>query len=198
MLGAIDAELYAHGVIWCQKFVDRVADAYDRTVNGAPQRPDFLVNVKNKEVSANKNLEKAAETPQTKLNKTKLNKTKLNKTKLQSISQKFDIFWKAYPKKKSKGDAEKAFEKVNPDKQLLATMLAKIEQAKKSTDWLKDSGQFIPYPATWLNRKCWEDEFQETKGGRGEQRGKGVRPKPAQERRRGPLTRIPGDKEPEG
>ena len=73
----------------------------------------------------------------------------------------FEVFWEAYPKKKSKGAAEKAFAKVNPDEQLLATILAKIEQAKKSADWLKDSGQFIPHPATWLNRKCWEDEFPE-------------------------------------
>jgi len=51
MLGAIDAELYAHGVIWCQKFVDRVADVYDRAVDGVPKRPSFLVNVGNKGVS---------------------------------------------------------------------------------------------------------------------------------------------------
>jgi len=38
-LSAIDAELFAQGTIWCQKFVDGVADVYNRTVNGAPQRP---------------------------------------------------------------------------------------------------------------------------------------------------------------
>ena len=54
VLDAIDAELYANGVIWCQKFVDRVADAYDRTVAGAPQRPGFLVNVGDKGVSVNR------------------------------------------------------------------------------------------------------------------------------------------------
>lgn len=70
----------------------------------------------------------------------------------------FDAFWKAYPKKKSKGDAEKAWKKLNPNEQLLATMLARIEQAKTSEQWMKDGGQFIPYPATWLNKKGWEDE----------------------------------------
>jgi len=83
-----------------------------------------------------------------------------------SIPQKFEIFWKAYPKRKSKGQAEKAFAKINPDEQLLATMLATIEQAIKSVDWQKDDGKFIPYPATWLNAKGWEDEFpKEGKGG---------------------------------
>lgn len=154
VLDAIDAELYAHGVIWCQKFVDRVADAYDRTVDGTPKRPDFLVNVGKQGISASRNAEKATETPQTKLKETKLN----------SIHKHFQAFWEAYPKRKSKGQAEKAFTKINPDEQLLATMLATIERAKKSADWQKEGGKFIPYPATWLNAKGWEDEFPE-KGG---------------------------------
>ncbi len=73
VLGAIDAELYAHGVIWCQKFVDRLEDVYNRTAKGPPKRPDFLVNVGNGGVSVNKNPKNATKTPQTKLNKTKLN-----------------------------------------------------------------------------------------------------------------------------
>jgi hypothetical protein len=72
----------------------------------------------------------------------------------------FATFWRVYPKKKSKGQAEKIFKKINPDEQLLASMIAKIEQAKKSEQWLKDGGQFIPHPATWLNAKGWEDEIE--------------------------------------
>jgi len=37
-------------------------------------------------------------------------------------------------------------------------MIAKIEQAKKSEDWIKEKGKYIPYPATWLEAKGWEDE----------------------------------------
>lgn len=76
----------------------------------------------------------------------------------------FKRFWGAYPKKKSKGDAEKAWSKIKPSEQLLAIMIAKIEQAKTSQDWLKDNGQFIPHPATWLNRKGWEDEITNNGG----------------------------------
>ena len=54
--------------------------------------------------------------------------------------------------------AEKAFLKINPDEQLLAMIIATIEQAKTSEDWIKESGKYIPYPATWLNAKGWEDE----------------------------------------
>lgn len=73
----------------------------------------------------------------------------------------FEKFWEVYPKKKSKGQAEKAFIRINPNEQLLATMLAKIEQARTSEDWTKSNGQFIPYPATWLNAQGWEDEYQQ-------------------------------------
>lgn len=73
----------------------------------------------------------------------------------------FDIFWTAYPKKKSKGQAEKAWLKMNPDEQLLASMIATIERAKKSEDWTKENGKYIPHPATWLTAKGWEDEDTE-------------------------------------
>ena len=78
---------------------------------------------------------------------------------VKEIYARFEIFWKAYPRKKSKGQAEKAFLKINPDEQLLVTMLATIERAKKSDDWLREGGKYIPYPATWLNARGWEDEI---------------------------------------
>jgi hypothetical protein len=83
-----------------------------------------------------------------------------SESKSKSLST-FEQFWNAYPKKKSKGQAEKAFLKINPDEQFLAMMIAKIEQAKKSEDWIKEKGKYIPYPATWLNGKRWEDEETE-------------------------------------
>jgi hypothetical protein len=71
----------------------------------------------------------------------------------------FDDFWLSYPKKKAKGDAEKAWSKINPSEHLINKILSAVQRAKTSEDWLKDSGQFIPHPATWLNRKGWEDEY---------------------------------------
>ena len=70
----------------------------------------------------------------------------------------FDRFWECYPKKKSKGNAEKAWKSIKPSEQLLATMIAVIETAKTSTEWMKEGGQFIPHPATWLRAKGWEDQ----------------------------------------
>jgi hypothetical protein len=79
----------------------------------------------------------------------------------------FDQFWAAYPKKRSKGQAEKAFQKVHPDEQLLARMISSIERAKTSDDWKRQNGRYVPYPATWLNAKGWEDEFDGGDNGSG-------------------------------
>lgn len=75
-----------------------------------------------------------------------------------TIDELFTTFWLAYPKKKNKGSAEKWFKSHKPTKELVDTMIEKIEQQKNSKDWLKNDGQFIPYPSTWLNAKAWEDE----------------------------------------
>ena len=70
----------------------------------------------------------------------------------------FDRFWAAYPRKVAKPDARKKFEKLNPDGHLLEVMLQAIERQKKSEQWTKDGGQFIPYPSTWIHQRRWEDE----------------------------------------
>lgn len=77
----------------------------------------------------------------------------------------FDRFWNAYPRKASKGQAEKAFARIAPDEQLVDRMCAAIERAKTSEQWRKDGGQFIQHPATWLNARGWEDEPPAEDGG---------------------------------
>jgi len=76
----------------------------------------------------------------------------------------FDQFWRAYPKKRSKGQAEKAWQKIKPDASTFRRIIEAIEIHKRSNDWQKESGAYIPYPATWLNAKCWEDEINLDKG----------------------------------
>ena len=76
--------------------------------------------------------------------------------------QLFDDFWAQYPKKRSKGQAEKTWVKLKPDEQLFKAILDGLERAKTSAEWLTDDGQYIPYPSTWLNAKGWEDEYTAT------------------------------------
>lgn len=75
-----------------------------------------------------------------------------------SGSASFDTFWSAYPRKDKKADALKAFAKLDPDADLLADMVARVELLKQTDEWLKDAGQFIPLAASWLNGRRWEDE----------------------------------------
>lgn len=70
----------------------------------------------------------------------------------------FDMFWAAYPKKKNKGNAEKAWDKIKKDMVLCNIIMDKLFIAKKTIDWTKESGKYIPHPATWLNAKGWQDE----------------------------------------
>lgn len=70
----------------------------------------------------------------------------------------FVRFWKAYPLKKAKQAALKAWKKINPDKQFAETIISAVEKQKRWEDWIRDNGQYIPNPATWLNQGRWEDE----------------------------------------
>jgi hypothetical protein len=59
----------------------------------------------------------------------------------------FDLFWKAYPRKKAKKAAEKAFRKVEREGEVtLEGLLAAVRKIDRKTEL-----KFIPYPATWLN-----------------------------------------------
>lgn len=70
----------------------------------------------------------------------------------------FDEFWLEYPKKKSKGDAEKAWSSIKPNEHLAKQILQAVQRAKTSEQWKREMGQFIPYPASWLRDKGWLDE----------------------------------------
>ena len=70
----------------------------------------------------------------------------------------FETFWVVYPKKVSKQDALKSWLKLKPDAATFNSIMAAIEEQSGSEQWARDGGQFIPYPATWLNGKRWLDE----------------------------------------
>ena len=70
----------------------------------------------------------------------------------------FLAFWQAYPRKCGKADAEKAYLKLNPSRELQKTILEAVERNKASPGWNRDNGKYIPYPSTWLNGRRWEDE----------------------------------------
>ena len=71
----------------------------------------------------------------------------------------FALFWQEYPRKAAKAAALKAWQKLNPSPDLVERILDHVRDHKRSPDWLKDGGQFVPHPATFLNGRRWEDDI---------------------------------------
>ena len=67
----------------------------------------------------------------------------------------FDEFWQVYPRKAAKPDARKAWVKAVAKVGAEAVLVA--VRAYAASPNLPER-QYIPYPATWLNREGWEDE----------------------------------------
>lgn len=70
----------------------------------------------------------------------------------------FDAFYAAYPRHEGKAAALKAWNKLKPDIVLQTKMGKALAAQKQSQQWLKNNGQYIPMPSTWLNGRRWEDE----------------------------------------
>ena len=73
--------------------------------------------------------------------------------------QYFERFWKEYPKKIAKANAKKSFIKKCNNEETFNSIMNGLAKQKKSPDWIKDNGKFIPHPTTWLNGERWNDEM---------------------------------------
>lgn len=66
----------------------------------------------------------------------------------------FITFWEAYPVHANKVGARQEFAKIDAP---LEVLLESIDMWKRTDQWKKDGGQYIPYPAKWLKERRWED-----------------------------------------
>lgn len=74
--------------------------------------------------------------------------------------QGFAEFWSAYPNKQGKQAAARAWVKAKVGAELCATIMTVLPQHCASRQWIKDDGEFIPRPATWINGALWNDEVK--------------------------------------
>lgn len=88
-------------------------------------------------------------------------KSELTKTQQELFSR----FWSAYPRKVAKANAEKAWSKIKPSEELVTIILLGITSAMKNDFRFRDA-QYIPHPATWLNGREWENNYDDSTGGR--------------------------------
>ena len=77
---------------------------------------------------------------------------------LENWEVQFNEFYNKYPKKVKKQDVMKWFKKNKPSNELFSTMMNSLEDFIISKEWQRDSGQYIPYPTSWLNQRRWEDD----------------------------------------
>lgn len=71
----------------------------------------------------------------------------------------FDEFWQEYPRKIGKIAAQKAFGKLAAEEKRDCILHVR-ERKTRDAQWLKDNGQFIPHPLTFLNQGRWMDEYE--------------------------------------
>ena len=115
---------------------------------------------------------------------------RVSKHAREKLQNGFNDFWVAYPKKKSKDDALKAWLKINPDEQLQQIIIdAVVLATTQDQDWTKDNGQYVPFPATYLNGKRWEDEITQKSPKTATNRNSGFVKQPMQR----PVYSYPGD-----
>lgn len=70
----------------------------------------------------------------------------------------FDALWKIYPKKNARLTAQKKWDVLKPDRETCRAILAGLERDKRSEQWQRDGGKYIPMLSTWLNQRRWEDQ----------------------------------------
>lgn len=70
----------------------------------------------------------------------------------------FLAFWEAWPKHQRKADKMQCcrFWQKNGCESMAETIISAVGMFKKTTDWTKDAGQYIPAPLVWLRKQAWE------------------------------------------
>lgn len=72
----------------------------------------------------------------------------------------FETFFSSYPKKEDKKKAYEAFKRALKEGATLSTLLEGVNRYKEFLDSNNTEVQYIKYPATWLNGRCWENEYR--------------------------------------
>jgi hypothetical protein len=85
-----------------------------------------------------------------------------NRQEANGLRERFAEFWKVYPRKVGKDAAWRSWQKRRPGSELLTEMLTALDWQRRQESWLKEGGQYVPNPSTWLNQGRWQDEPNQT------------------------------------
>lgn len=75
--------------------------------------------------------------------------------------ERFEAFWKYYPRGEDRAGAVRQWDRLKPSDDLIETMARALKRQKATKDWQNDIG--IPYACRWLRDRRWEDEISAEK-----------------------------------
>lgn len=75
----------------------------------------------------------------------------------------FAEWWRRYPRRVGKAAAWREWQRLRPVPEKQAEMLAVLELQKRSPDWTKESGKYIPHPRTYLHQGRFDDALEDIK-----------------------------------
>ena len=71
----------------------------------------------------------------------------------------FEAFWVKYPRHQGRNPAERIWSGLVMGDELFEKIMSSLEKQKKSEQWTKDNGKFIPNAEKWLAEARWEDDL---------------------------------------
>ena len=75
------------------------------------------------------------------------------------VEKDFKLFWDVYPVHRGRTRALNAFKAVSEP---VETLITALERQKRTTNWKKDNGKWIPAPDNWLKDERWKDDIRDS------------------------------------
>ena len=75
----------------------------------------------------------------------------------QQAEPRLDDLWSEYPRQVHRLSAQREWDKLKPDAALLAQMLEAVRAWRRTPDWTRNDGQYVPKLARWLRERRWMD-----------------------------------------
>jgi hypothetical protein len=69
----------------------------------------------------------------------------------------FESFFAEYPRQVDEVKARKEWERLSPDGDTAAVIVASVRAWTRSPEWQRDNGRYIPKPNNWLRNRRWRD-----------------------------------------
>jgi hypothetical protein len=71
----------------------------------------------------------------------------------------FERFWSEYPNKVKRIKCQEIWQRLKLTPAQAERVIEAVRRYKRTDQWQKDDGQFVPHPSTFLNQRRWEDEI---------------------------------------